>query len=467
MIRAIGHGQQTAVEQTVQLFFDLHSEVEVVSERKDSNIHTTVIYKSLSAAADFPVEADEAADKKRFSDCVKKSAFLACRKISKMPAPWGISTGIRPAKTVRAMLDDGVSEADAVRFMEEEYWIEPDRSALCAEVAKKERLLLSSLSDKAVSVYVGIPFCPTRCAYCSFVSQAISRNNRFMLPYIDACEREIRRTAEIAAERGRVPVSIYFGGGTPTALPPELLKRLIDTVRSSFDMREVKEFTVEAGRPDTFTPEMTDMLAESGVNRISINPQTMHQITLDKIGRRHSPEDVSAAFALARKSGIESINADLIVGLPDETPAMVGETLDKICALSPEAVTVHTLCMKRAARLKSDFEKLRFADNVNEMMSLCRKSMREYGAEPYYLYKQKNTLGNLENIGFARPEHECLYNVYIMEEVHTILAVGAGASTKIVRGSLIERVFNPKEAEDYVNRIDEILAKKEWIKERL
>lgn len=465
MITTAGHEQRTAVEQIIQLFFDLHSEFSAVSVFKNSKLHAAVSYGGLTAEADFPVP--ENADKKQFSDCVKKSVFLACRKISRMPAPWGISTGIRPAKTARILLDGGLDEAEILRYMEDEYWIEPDRAALSLSVAKKERALLRGLDEKAVSLYVGIPFCPTRCAYCSFISQALTHNNKFMVPYVEACEREIRRTAEITAERGRIPVSVYFGGGTPTALPPELLERLITSVKACFDMSHVREFTVEAGRPDTFTPEMTDMLVRNGVSRISINPQTMHQSTLDAIGRRHTPGDVLRAFKLARESGITSINADLIVGLPGETPQMVRETLDKICALVPEAVTVHTLYMKRAAGLKTDFEKLRFADNVNEMMAVCRDYMHGYGAEPYYLYKQKNTLGNLENVGFARPGHERLYNVYIMEEIHTILAMGAGASTKTVRGSRIERVFNPKEAGDYVGRIDEILAKKEIVREQL
>ncbi len=465
MITTVGHEQRTAVEQIIQLFFDLHSEYEALSVYEGSTLRAKVSHGGLTAEADLHVP--ENADKKQFSDCVKKSVFLACRKISKMPAPWGISTGIRPAKTARLMLDEGAAEADILQFMQNEYWIEPERAALSLAVAKKERTLLFGLNDKAVSLYVGVPFCPTRCAYCSFISQAVAHNSRFVLPYVEACEREIRRTGEIAAERGRVPVSVYFGGGTPTALPPQLLERLIRAVKASFDMSQVREFTVEAGRPDTFSPEMTDMLVRNGITRISINPQTMHQKTLDAIGRRHTPEDVERAFRIARESGITSINADLIVGLPGETPDMVRETLERIGALAPEAVTVHTLYMKRAARLKTEFEKLRFADNVNEMMALCREYMRAAGAEPYYLYKQKNTLGNLENVGFALPGHECLYNIYIMEEVHTILAMGAGASSKLVNGSRIERVFNPKEAADYAARIDEIIRKKEAVRDML
>lgn len=465
MITTVGHDHSVAVEQIIQLFFDLHSDFSAISRLENGIIHTAVIHGGKSAEADYPAPGN--ADKKQLSDCIKKSALLACKKISDMPTPWGISTGIRPAKTARIMLDEGASDEAILSQMEDELWIEPPRAKLSLAVAKRERELLKGLSDKAVSLYVGVPFCPTRCAYCSFISQAMNHNNKFMIPYVEACEREIRRTGEIAAEKGRVPVSVYFGGGTPTALPPELLERLIKAVKSSFDMSAVKEFTVEAGRPDTFTPEMTDMLVKNEVSRISINPQSMHQCTLDAIGRRHSPEDVVRAFELARRSGITDINADLIVGLPGENTKMVGETLDRILALKPEAVTVHTMYLKRAARLRSDFEKLRFASDANEMMALCRDRLADYGALPYYMYKQKNTLGNLENVGFAMPGNECLYNIYIMEEIHTILAMGAGGSTKTVRGSRIERVFNPKEAGDYVNRIEEILEKKNLVAEQL
>ncbi len=460
-----GHELSTAVEQVVQLFFDVHSDVAAESAVEDGRAVTSVTNDGAAGRGSWPMP--EGADKKALSNSIKKATLLACKEISDMPTPWGISTGIRPAKLARLLLDGGMTAAETVRKLRDEYWIEPERARLCLEVAEKEKGIIAMAGEKAVSLYVGIPFCPTRCAYCSFISQALTHNNKFLLPYVDACEREIRRTGELAAELGLKPVTAYFGGGTPTAIPAELLERLIKTLKASFDMSDLRELTVEAGRPDTLTPEMMTMLRENGVRRISINPQTMHQSTLDAIGRRHSPEDVERAFALARREGMEIINADLILGLPGEDVNMLAETLNRITALGPEAITVHTMYLKRAARLRDDFEKLRFARNVNEMMELCRRRMEAYGAEPYYMYKQKNTLGNLENVGFAKPGSECLYNVYIMEEVHSILAMGGGASTKLVRGDRIERVFNPKEAGDYVNRIDEILEKKQFIKEFL
>ena len=460
-----GHELSTAVEQAAQLFFDVHSDLEVESVVENGLASARVSKDGLTGMGSWPVP--ETPDKKALSNSVKKAVLLACKEISDMPTPWGISTGIRPAKLARLLLEEGKTPAEAAAELENEYWIEPDRARLCIDVAQKEQKIIGMAGEKAVSLYVGIPFCPTRCAYCSFISQALTHNNKFLLPYVDACEREIRRCGEISAELGLKPVSAYFGGGTPTAIPAELLERLIKTLKSSFDMSELRELTVEAGRPDTLTPEMMSMLRKNGIRRISINPQSMHQSTLDAIGRRHSPEDVERAFALARREGMEIINADLILGLPGEDVNMLSETLDRITALGPDTVTVHTMYLKRAARLRDDFEKLRFARNVNEMMELCRRRMSEYGAEPYYMYKQKNTLGNLENVGFAKPGSECLYNVYIMEEVHSILAMGGGASTKLVRGDRIERIFNPKEAGDYVNRIEEILNKKQFIKEFL
>lgn len=460
-----GHELSTAVEQIAQLFFDVHSDFAVESAVGDGLASAKVVKGGRAGLGSWPVQKDP--DKKSLSNSIKKSVLLACKEISDMPTPWGISTGIRPAKLARLLLEEGKTPVEVTAELENEYWIDPDRARLCLDVAQKEQKIIGLAGEKAVSLYVGIPFCPTRCAYCSFISQALTHNNKFLRPYVDACEREIRRCGEIAAELGLRPVSVYFGGGTPTAIPAELLERLIKTLKGSFDLSELRELTVEAGRPDTLTPEMMAMLRKNGVRRISINPQTMHQTTLDAIGRRHSPEDVERAFDLARREGVEIINTDLILGLPGENLQMLTETLDRVTALGPEAVTVHTMYLKRAARLRDDFEKLRFAENVNGMMELCRRRMTDYGAEPYYMYKQKNTLGNLENIGFARPGSECLYNVYIMEEVHSVLAMGGGASTKLVRGDRIERIFNPKEAGDYVSRIDEILQKKEFIKDFL
>ena len=458
-----GHSFEDAVRQILQLFFDLNSEFDVISDLKIQE--NTFIAKAKVTLGAFFAEGEIKAElfspeKRQVSDLVKKSVFFACKKLSDMPTPWGISTGIRPAKTARMMLDENASDSEILSYMESEFLITPKKARLSLDVAKKEKKLLSSRVENAVSLYLGVPFCPTRCSYCSFISQAMAHNQKFVQPYVDALIKEIEQTAIMAHELGYKAETIYFGGGTPTTLSPENLDRLIKKVKSCFDITSLREFTVEAGRPDTFSDEMLDVLSQNGVNRISINPQTMNQKTLDKIGRRHSVEQTVKAFEMAKKYDCFSINADIIAGLPEETLEDFAKTVKDVCALSPDAVTVHTMYLKRAARLIGDFEKLRFASHMDAMVQYSYDRLTESGYNPYYLYKQKNTLGNLENVGFSKEGHESLYNIYIMEEIQTILAMGGGASTKMVRGDRIERVFNPKEAADYINRIDEIIEKK-------
>ena len=288
----------------------------------------------------------------------------------------------------------------------------------------------------------------------------MAHNQKFVKPYVNALLTEIDETAKMADDFGMKVETIYFGGGTPTTLAPEDLDILIKRVKERFDVTSLREFTVEAGRPDTFSDEMLSMLRENSVRRISINPQTMNQKTLDKIGRRHSVEDTIKAFEMAHKYNYFSINADVIAGLPDETPEEFAHTIREVCALSPDAVTVHKMYLKRSARLIDDFEKLRFASDMDSMVQYGYDFLTQNSYNPYYLYKQRNTLGNLENVGFAKEGHESLYNIYIMEEIQTILALGGGAYTKMVKGDKIERVFNHKEAGDYISRIDEIIEKK-------
>ena len=457
-----GHSFEDAVRQILQLFFDLNSDFTAESVLQiDENLY---IAKAKVTLGEKTAEGEIKAtlfspEKRQISDLVKKSVFFACKKLSDMPTPWGISTGIRPAKTARMMLDENKTDEEILRYMEKEFFVTPKKARLSLDVAKTEFELLKNREENTVSLYLGVPFCPTRCAYCSFISQAVAHNQKFVKPYVEALLKEIEETSRMAESFGYKAETIYFGGGTPTTLSPEDLDKLIKRVKNCFDVTSLREFTVEAGRPDTFSDEMLSVLWENGVNRISINPQTMNQKTLDKIGRRHSVEDTIRAFEMTKKYNF-SINADLIAGLPDESTEDFKKTVEEVCALSPHAVTVHTMYLKRAARLISDFEKLRFAKDMDSMVQLSYDYLTEKGYNPYYLYKQKNTLGNLENVGFSKQGHESLYNIFIMEEIQTILAMGGGASTKMVKGDRIERVFNPKEASDYINRIDEIIEKK-------
>ena len=457
-----GHSFEDAVRQILQLFFDLNSDFTAESVLQINE--NSYIAKAKVTLGEKTAEGEIKAtlfspEKRQISDLVKKSVFFACKKLSDMPTPWGISTGIRPAKTARMMLDENKTDEEILRYMEEEFFVTPKKARLSLDVAKTEFELLKNREENTVSLYLGVPFCPTRCAYCSFISQAVAHNQKFVKPYVEALLKEIEATSRMAESFGYKAETIYFGGGTPTTLSPDDLDRLIKRVKNLFDVASLREFTVEAGRPDTFSDEMLSVLWENGVNRISINPQTMNQKTLDKIGRRHSVEDTIRAFEMTKKYDF-SINADLIAGLPDESTEDFKKTVEEVCALSPHAVTVHTMYLKRAARLISDFEKLRFAKDMDSMVQLSYDYLTEKGYNPYYLYKQKNTLGNLENVGFSKQGHESLYNIFIMEEIQTILAMGGGASTKMVKGDRIERVFNPKEASDYINRIDEIIEKK-------
>lgn len=460
-IIAKGHRFEDAVRQILQLFFNINSAGEAVTEIKEEN-ERSVFFVSLAVdgkTAEGTSVLSDISDKRKTCDELKKCVYTAAKKISDVQTPWGISTGIRPAKTVRAMLDDGKSERAALDFMKNEMWTSDKKAHLALQVAKNEQRVLKNRLKNGVSLYVGIPFCPTRCAYCSFISQATAHNEKFIKPYVEALKKETEAGAALCAEYALVPETVYFGGGTPTALEPCLLKELIDKLKQSFDLSKVREFTVEAGRPDTFSDEMLDMLKIEGVNRISVNPQTMKQKTLDLIGRRHTVEQTRAAFAAAAKYGF-FVNADLIAGLPEETAADFCKSLDEVITYKPQAITVHTMYMKRAARLIDEFEKYRFVTGAAEMMDKAVEKMNEAGFTPYYMYKQRNTVGNLENVGFSLPGCEGIYNIYIMEEVQTVMAFGAGASTKMVKGERIERVFNPKEAADYTKRIDEIIQKK-------
>lgn len=457
-----GHDGKNAVMQIMQLFFSLDEDVRVESyaeEVGEEFISRGVIYYK---GEEFCALAKTKSTEKLYrTNTIKKAVFHAGKKLSDMPTPWGISTGIRPAKNARKMLEDNFTDTDILAHLKEEYLMEDKKAELALTVAKKERSILESMPQNSVGIYVGIPFCPSRCSYCSFISQATNHNNKYVLPYVEALLKEIEYSGRRFKEMGLKADSIYFGGGTPTAIEPYLLEKLIEKLKEEFDLSHLREFTVEAGRPDTFSKEMVDMLKRENVGRISINPQTMHQKTLDLVGRRHSVEDVKRAFYLAHEAGIESINADLIAALPGEDENHIRESVEEILKLSPHAITVHTLYMKRASDMIDSFSRLRFTKGAALMVDTAREAIENSGFSPYYMYKQRNTLGNLENVGFAKEGHESLYNVYIMEEVQPILALGAGGSSKMVKGEDIQRIFNPKEASDYTNRIDEVLKRKD------
>jgi coproporphyrinogen dehydrogenase HemZ len=377
--------------------------------------------------------------------------------------PWGALTGIRPVKLVNAMLQQGEPVDGILLKMQEHYRVSAEKTRLAAEVALNEEKYLS-VPPNSVSIYIGIPFCASRCLYCSFPSVSTQHCANLTSDYLKALEKEIRWAAEWLKKNGALLDTVYIGGGTPTALSEHEFEKLLMELVPILPMHSVREYTVEAGRPDTISRQKLQQMKKAAVSRISINPQTMHDKTLRIIGRNHTAAQFSSAFQMAREEGFGNINCDLIAGLPSETLEDFQATLGQIMQLSPESVTVHTMSVKRASRLNEEKESFaRTADGtVAAMIDLARASLRTAGFKPYYLYRQKNILANLENVGYAKLGYEGIYNILIMEEIQSILALGAGATSKIVfPGNRIERIFNVKNVEQYVQRIDEMLERKE------
>ena len=412
-------------------------------------------------AVEFPVpEGDRLETKNR----IKRNLYRLLEKRTGRSLPWGTLTGIRPTKIPMTKLEEGWSREEIADFMKETYFAGDDKIALSVEIAERERELLSRISyENGYSLYVGIPFCPTTCLYCSFTSYPIGKWEKRMDEYLGALFRELEYTAD--RMKGKVLDTVYFGGGTPTSLSAEHLDQVISKVEELFDLSGVQEFTVEAGRPDSITREKLEVLKRHGITRISINPQTMNQKTLDVIGRRHTVDMVKEKFALAREMGFDTINMDLIIGLPGERMEDVAHTLEEVRRLSPDSLTVHSLALKRAARLNLEWDQ--YADmgmvNTQEMIDLTARFAREMGMEPYYLYRQKNMAGNFENVGYSLPGKACIYNILIMEEMQTIAACGAGTTTKVVfpQENRRERTENVKDVDQYIQRIDEMIERKE------
>ena len=375
--------------------------------------------------------------------------------------PWGTLTGIRPTKIPMKGLEEGKSDADILAAMKETYLISDEKAALSLEIARTEREILRRVDYRSgYSLYIGIPFCPTRCLYCSFTSYPIAKWAGRTGEYLDALEREMTGTAPLF--EGRTLQTVYIGGGTPTSLSAGELDRLLTMIETHFDLSQVLEFTVEGGRPDSFTPEKLRVLRVHPVTRISVNPQTMNRQTLDLIGRMHTPEQTEEAFAMARAAGFDNINMDLILGLPGENREMVEYTLSRIAQMEPDSLTVHSLALKRAARLREEFaEYAKYGmRNSDELMNLVRERAAGLGLRPYYLYRQKNMAGNLENVGYAAPGKEGLYNILIMEEKQTILSLGAAGMTKFVTDGRPVRTENVKDVEQYISRVDEMIERK-------
>lgn len=393
---------------------------------------------------------------------LKQSFYKAAVEAAGISPPWGALTGIRPAKLASKAQKEGRTEAQTRKLFQTEFFVSPARTELALDAARASLKAEETLRPDEISLYVGIPFCPTRCVYCSFVSADVQRSLKLVEPYLSALDREIDAAAEYLSQAGAKVRTLYIGGGTPTTLTAPQLERLIAHLRKKLDLSRLTEFTVEAGRPDTITAEKMKVLHGLGVDRVSVNPQSMQDEVLRAMGRSHSAADILTAYEIVRKSGIPIVNMDLIAGLPKDTVQGFHYTLDTVLGLDPENITVHTLALKKGARLMLERQGLPSGGETSAMLDYAWQALRQAGQIPYYLYRQKYMSGALENIGWCKPGTEGLYNICIMEELHSILALGAGGSTKLTdpETGKIVRLTNPKYPQQYLERIDTLCHEK-------
>lgn len=398
---------------------------------------------------------------------IKLAFYKAAVKITGAHPAWGALTGIRPGKIATGLIESGESREKAVRQMERDYFVTADRAEMCMDTAVAGLSVKKTLRNRDICLYIGIPFCPTRCAYCSFVSNSIEKSMKLIEPFLNALYLEIKKTGSVIKELGLRVISVYIGGGTPTTLEGVQLERLISELKENIDFDNVREFTVEAGRPDTITEEKLKVLKDGGVTRISVNPQTMSDDVLKAIGRKHTAQDVLDAFEIAKKAGFDIINTDLIAGLPEDSAHGFEKTLDEIIALRPENITIHTLSLKKGTKITLEKTRLPDEHEVSKMLDYASKRLKEESYSPYYLYRQKFISGGFENVGWSFKGTDSVYNICIMEELCSIVALGGGGSTKLVNPikGKIERRFNAKYPKEYIESIDKILAEKEYIKD--
>lgn len=462
------------LENVTQLFFP-NEKISVF--REFDKAEEPYIYSELSdkltvkvKIGDFSVckSADASSDKEQNELVTCQMLYKILCDFAAIKQPWGMLTGVRPVKLLRK-LSQKYGEQAAKDKLLKDYFVSEEKLRLAEQTEVNEKKILDLSRPESFSLYVGVPFCPSRCSYCSFVMSSVERANAMIAPYVELLCEEIKTTAEIANSLGLRLETVYFGGGTPTTLNAEQLNRVIGTVNSSFDMSTCREFTVEAGRPDTIDSEKLYSLKENKVDRISINPQTINDDVLKEIGRKHTAQQFFDAFELARKCGFTNINTDLIAGLPTDTLESFVKSLDAMSDLNAECITVHTLCMKRASTLTTNGAALncRDAEIARKMLEHTKEKLTNDSYIPYYLYRQSRMVGNLENVGWSKKGFESLYNVYVMDETHTILACGSGGVTKLRRAGAetdyLERIFNFKYPYEYINRFDELIKKKEAI----
>ena len=390
---------------------------------------------------------------------IKQSFYRAAVRFLDSPPVWGSLTGIRPAKLAEAELETGASREKTEKTLTREYYVSRERARMCTDAALVSLKVKESLLPGDIALYVGIPFCPTRCAYCSFVSNSIEKSFGLMEPFAQALMREIEMAAESVRRLDLRVIAVYIGGGTPTALPAGDLEKIMLALRTSFDLSFAREYTVEAGRPDTVTQEKLEIMRRLGADRVCVNPQSMSFKVLTAIGRKHTPEDVIKAVRLVRDCGA-ALNMDVIAGLPEDTPESFFRTLDAVLSLKPENITIHTLSLKKGSRIMQSGVNIPCGSDVSEMLGYASRRLRERGYGPYYLYRQKFISGGFENTGWSLPGFEGIYNICMMEEHNTVLALGGGGVTKLVSaGGRIERIFNAKYPREYIMQTDKPASK--------
>ena len=483
-----GEEKRTLLEEAVQIRIRLYPESAVIDldgQEYDWNPAVDETPEPVSDREKVPdlvsdgkgTPEPDAGEDKRYKYGFKCFLYRTLSQVTGRTLPWGSLTGIRPTKIAYGLLEQGKSEEEIIDFYREKYDVSREKAKLSVDIAGRERRILAGIhngtrngadgcgskdsADNGYSLYIGIPFCPTTCLYCSFTSFPAAAYRNKIDTYIDCLIKEMEAVAGIYGDR--VLDCVYIGGGTPTTLEAGQLDRLLTKLKGLFDFSTVKEFTVEAGRADSITEEKLRVLYRHGVSRISVNPQTMKQETLDIIGRRASVEQVEEAYALARQVGFDNINMDLILGLPGEGEEDVQRTVDRVVAMAPDSLTVHSLAIKRASQLSKWIQEngVSMLRNTDATMRIAAEGARKLGLAPYYLYRQKNMSGNFENVGYAREGKLGLYNILIMEEVQTIIACGAGSiSKRVYPDGRIERCENVKDVSQYIERIGEMIERK-------
>ena len=475
----IGNSFKYEVEATLKLFFhadrfafsdDISSasgESYVIAGAEENRVYTVIMLDGKRSEAEHMLENSLISDPSSAEHELCRLIFHILSSRTGIVPPWGLMTGIRPVKKVVELMRQELPKDEIFRRLSEKYEITPKKLQLAYDTAVNQLPILDRIDSSAVSLYVSIPFCPTRCSYCSFVSHSMDSAIKLMPEYVSALCRELEIVGKIVRETDTKIDTIYFGGGTPTSISAADLKTIMEAVADNFDIAAVREYSVEAGRPDTIDEEKLRVIKGLGAQRISVNPQTLNDDVLRVIGRKHSGEDAVKAFELARKVGFTNINTDLIAGLPTESAESFRNTLERMIGLDPESITVHALTIKRAADL---FEKGRAdtADPAAEMVEYSIERLMSSGYLPYYMYRQKNTVDNLENVGYAKPGYESYYNIFIMDETQTILGAGCAASTKLVYpGGKISRIHNYKFPYEYIKRFEQLMEKKSEVTECL